>query len=252
MNIAGSTIRSALVALLCLALLAPNLGSTASPAPLKGEALNGIWARPQGVNNIFKQGENPPYNAEWAKKNEELQKRRLAGQDIDDPSLRCLPFGMPRMMISATYPFEILVTSGQITVIQELDSEVRRIFVDQKHPPAQEERDPTFQGHSIGHWEGDTLVVDTVNIRSETPIDRLYYPRSDKMHITERWRLQDRNTLEVEITLHDPVAFVRPWSTTKRFVRQRGEYIHEYVCTENNERVQPLVTDEQLENEKSP
>jgi hypothetical protein len=210
--------------------------------------LNGIWARPQGANNIFTEGrEKPPYNAEWARKNEEIQKRRLAGQEFDDPSLRCLPFGMPRMMISATYPFEILVTPGQITVIQELDSEVRRIFIDQKHPPAEEERDPTFQGHSIGHWDGDALVVDTVGIRSETPIDRLYYPRSDRMHIVERWRLRDRNTLEVEITLDDPVAFVRPWKDTRRFVRQSGEYIREYVCTENNQRVQPLVGDGQLQ-----
>lgn len=231
----GAAAAAVLIGTLCLA-FAPS--AARSEPPLKGAILNGIWARPQGVGNVFKQEETPPYNAEWAKKNQEIQKQRL-GQEFDDPSLRCLPFGMPRMMISATYPFEILVTPGQITVIQELDSEVRRIFIDQKHPPAEEERDPTFEGHSVGHWDGDTLVVDTINIRSETPIDRLYYPRSDKMHITERWRLRDRNTLEVEIVLDDPVAFTRPWSTTKRFVRQDGEYIHEYVCAENNQRVQP-------------
>jgi len=235
--------------------MAPAFGAVASPvmpdaqvmnsaaATLKAAPLNGIWFRTQGAENTFKDGiEMPPYNLEWTKKNNEIQKRRLAGQSIDDPSLRCIPFGMPRVMISATYPFEILVTPGQITLIQELDSEVRRIFLNQEHPPV-EELDSTYEGHSVGRWDGDTLVIDTIAIRSETPIDRLYYPRSEEMHVVERWRLRDLNTLEVEITLHDQVALVRPWSDIKTFARQSGEYIHEYICAENNERVQPLVSE---------
>jgi hypothetical protein len=141
---------------------------------------------------------------------------------------------MPRFMV-ASYPLEILQGPGQVTVIAEWSSQVRRIFTDGRpHPPA-DELDPTFNGHSIGRWEGDTLVVDTVGIRGDTSFDATPLQHSDQIHVAERFRLRDPKTLEVVMTITDAVAFARPWVVTRVYARGGPELqIMEYVCEENN------------------
>ncbi len=96
----------------------------------------------------------------------------------------CVPYGMPRMMAVATYPVEILQTPGQITIVTEAFSEVRRVFMDQPQLPI-DEVPPGYYGHSVGRWEGDTLVIDTVGIKESVP-GYQNIPHSDQMRITER------------------------------------------------------------------
>ena len=108
--------------------------------------------------------------------------------------------------------------------------------------PAPRTVDPTWMGHSIGHWEGDTLVVDSVGFNGRAWIDLEGHPFTEKTHITERWRRPDLGHLEVEFTIDDPSSYVKPW-TIKRIsdLAPKGEEVAEYICTENNKDVPHLV-----------
>jgi hypothetical protein len=175
----------------------------------------------------------PPYKSEWMSEFDAHRKRvKETGVNDGDPTAGCLPPGMPRMM-SAVYPMEVLLTPGQVTIITEWMGQIRRVFTDgRKHP---EDPDVTFVGHSIGRWERDTLVIDTVAMQGDTRLDQTGMKHSDQIHVTERMRLIDTQTLENQLTLEDPVAFTHPWTVTRTFRRAKpGEEIREFVCLENN------------------
>src|SRR3984957_5276576 len=108
----------------------------------------------------------PPYNAEWEAKYEAKLARNKAGLPTD-PTASCRPGGMPRIM-TTPYPMEFLIQKDRVTVLLEISSQVRRIYTDGRKHPAPDDLDPSYMGHSIGHWEGDTLVVDTVGLNDET------------------------------------------------------------------------------------
>lgn len=205
-----------------------------SPAP----RLTGVWRR-DGGSNMFdptarEDTQSPPYRPEWAAKYREIRERAKQGLEVYDATADCIPTGMPRTM-NAVYGFEVLQTPGQVTIIAEYFGETRRIFTDGRGHPAGDDLEPSFVGHSIGRWEGDVLVVDTVAIKGGTALDSSLAPRSDKAHIVERIRMTGPDTFEDRITYEDPVALERPWTVTKTYKRApAGEYVREYVCTENN------------------
>ena len=183
------------------------------------------------VNNIAKM--NPPYKPEWmAEFDAHRKKVAETGVNDGDPTAGCLPPGMPRMM-SVVYPMEILLTPGQVTIITEWMGQIRRVYTDgRKHP---EDPDATYVGHSIGHWDKDTLVIDTVAMKGDTRIDQTGMKHSDQIHVIERMRLLDPQTLENQLTLEDPVAFTQPWTVSRTFRRAKaGEEMREFVCLENN------------------
>jgi hypothetical protein len=204
------------------------------PAP----NFEGIWERPEGQGiRIDPAGTTPPYKPDWEAKYQTALAARARGEVVADPTSRCLPPGMPRVMV-ATYPLEILQTPGQVTIIAEWSSQVRRIFTDgRKHPDA-DHLDPTFNGHSIGHWDGQTLVVDTVGIHGHTSFDASPLTHSDQMTVQERIRLVNKNLLEDVITITDPGAFTKPWVVTRRYARGGPNLqIMEYICEENNREI---------------
>jgi hypothetical protein len=190
------------------------------------------WAGPDPDNPIPPNG---PFklNEPYAQAYKDLQKRKaaanLAGTPIANSSTRCLPEGMPTIM-EAIYPIQIVQTKGQIIVLAEFLTQTRRIWLDDKMPPA-DEISPSYYGHSVGHWEGDTLVVETVGIRP----DVTYYgiPHTPDMRLSERIRKTDPNTLEDRVTIQDPTVFAEPYSFTLTY--KKSDYrISEYVC-ENNQ-----------------
>ena len=149
---------------------------------------SGIWERIEGIR-FNPGGQMPPYNAEYRRRYDLAMEARNRGERVADPTSRCLPQGMPRFMV-ASYPLEILQTKGQVTIIAEWSSQVRRIFTDGRgHPPA-DEIDITFNGHSVGRWEGQALVVDTVGIRGDTSFDASPLTHSDQLTVSERIYLQ--------------------------------------------------------------
>ena len=167
-----------------------------------------------------------------------IKASRLASED---PEANCLPTGVPRI---APYPWRILQTPAYSKathlyfIFEGNVHSYRQIFVDgREHTPA-DEIDPTWYGESIGHWEGDTLVIDTVGFNDRTWFDFLGNPHSTELHTVERYTRIDYNTLENVTTIIDPAAYTQPF--TIRFtarLQPEGADIMEYVCNENNQDV---------------
>jgi len=154
------------------------------------------------------------------------------GEPLANGSTACIPYGMPQMM-SAIYPLEILQTPGQITIVAEAFSEVRRIYLDEPQAKIGEVA-PGYYGHSAGHWDGDTLVVDTIGIK-ESVLGYRAMPHSDQVRITERFRLVAPDVLHDQITVEDSVALERPWTFTFAYRRTPGYKMQEYVCENNRD-----------------
>jgi hypothetical protein len=155
------------------------------------------------------------------------------GEPPATPAVLCLPYGMPRMMTVASYPIEILQTPGQVTIVTEAFSEVRRVYLDQPQLPI-DEVPPGYYGHSVGRWEGDTLVIDTVGIKESVPSYNML-PHSDRMRITERIRLVAPDVLHDQITIEDPVVLEKPFTYTLGYRRLPGYKMVEFVCENNRE-----------------
>jgi len=151
-------------------------------------------------------------------------------QPEDNSTANCLPPGMPGIM-GQPYPMEFLMTPGKVTIIIEAYTQVRHIYTDGRSLP--EDPDPKFFGTSIGHWQGDTLVAETVGFNDHVQLAR-GVPHSDKMKIVERFRLTDPDTMSIETTITDPGVLTAPYITTGTLRRHRNWTISEYVCEENN------------------
>ena len=148
----------------------------------------------------------------------------------DNETANCLPPGMPGIM-TQPYPMEFLLTPGKVTIIIEAYTQVRHIYTDGRPLPT----DPNleFHGTSIGRWENDTLVVETIGL---SPLTRITagVPPSDKAKIVERIRLTDPDTMSIETTITDPENLAAPYTTTSSIRRHREWTITEYICEENN------------------
>jgi len=143
----------------------------------------------------------------------------------------CIPPGMPTIMFMP-YDLEFLFTPGRVTIIQEAYMQVRRVFMDGRTHPAK--LDPTFNGNSIGHWEGGTLVIDTAGLGHNTPIGYSRLRHGPNLHIVEHIHLTSPDTMEVDMELTDPDVFTKPWHTVHTFTRHREWDQLEYICEENN------------------
>jgi len=139
--------------------------------------------------------------------------------------------GMPTIM-TYPYPFEILSTPGRITLLFEAESQVRRIFLNRATHLDPDDLDPSYNGDSIGHWEGRTLVIDTIGFNARRPVRGL--PHSEQMRIIERITPLDGNTIRNEMTITDPEAFTRPMVINVQYSRRPDWRIREYSCAENN------------------
>ena len=178
-------------------------------------------------------GNRPPVRnapAEFTDKAKaELAAYRAKGaQDTD--AANCLPPGMPGVM-PQPYPIQILVPPGEVTNIQEAYMQVRHVHTDGRDHPA--DPDLTFNGDSIGHWEGDTLVIDTVGLAPQAVLQS-GVTHSKAEHIVERYRLSDPNMLETQTTIEDPGVLAKPWVTNGRFARHPEYSLAEYICEQNN------------------
>jgi hypothetical protein len=208
-------------------------GTWASIAQLPD--LNGVWEMTFGGRRSGAQGAGdfgplqqfsltPAYLA--------MQKEFQASPPHDSPMANCVPPGMPGIM-SQPYPIEILYTPGMVTVIAEAFMQVRHIYTDGRAHP--DDPDLTYNGNSIGHWDGDTLVVDSVGFTKDTPLGmNMGIKHSDKMHIVERFHLRDPKTLEIATTIDDSEALAKPWTRTVVYARHPDWTLAEYICQQNN------------------
>lgn len=181
----------------------------------------------------------PPLKAEfieaWRAERAMLDEAAARGEPIATGYTHCLPDGMPTMM-QAMFPMEVLESNGQVTIIQEAYSQVRRIYLNETQIPY-DEAEPRFWGHSVGRWEGDTLVVDTVGIKDY--VQFMSVPHSNQMHIHERIRLLTPDIMENSITVTDPEYLTGPWQWTWMYARNPDYKLFEYVCEDNREYADP-------------
>jgi len=156
----------------------------------------------------------------------------------DDPEARCLPPGVPRMT-TTPYPWTIVQTPQLVVFVYEGAAHVwRKIFMGRAvHDPSVVE---TWLGDSVGWWEGDTLVIETVGQTDKSWLDQSGIPHSSDMKVTERIRRPDYGHLEIEHIIEDPKTFTRPWTFTTHPSLLRGELI-EYICQENNKDLEHMV-----------
>lgn len=245
------------IALGCLATVraqgtAPAESATPAGTSARGEArtghlprgdLTGTWDRyhPTGLKlnprftSALRVATDPPlkpkYLAAWQAHQKASREADQRGQPLFSGYAQCIPDGMPAMMM-AMFPMDVLQTPGQITIIEEAYRQVRYIYLNQKQVSI-EDAEPEFWGHSVGHWEGDTLVVNTVGIRPEVRFEDV--PHSNLMQIDERIRLLAPDRFEDEITIIDPVYLEKPWTFTWQYQRRAGYKMLEYVCESNRE-----------------
>jgi hypothetical protein len=142
-----------------------------------------------------------------------IRKQRMDRNHVDDPYGYCLPLGVPR--INTRSPFKILQTPQLTAFLHEtyVGMIFRQIFTDGRPLPKISEAEPAWLGYSVGTWEGDTFVVDTVGFRDRGWLSALQaYPHSDALHVTERWRRTDFGHMELSVTIDDPKAYVKPWT----------------------------------------
>jgi hypothetical protein len=149
-----------------------------------------------------------------------------------DPNTACLPPGPARMIMMA-HPAMIVQRPDVIAVLTESQRTYRIIYTDGRGHPSDIADYPEWMGSSIGKWDGDTLVVDTIGINERSWLDTAGHEHSDKLHMTERFRLVDANSLEHIVTYDDPVFFVKPFTTRKLLKRQVGDRILDHSCLEN-------------------
>ncbi|HEU5258783.1 MAG TPA: hypothetical protein VFU28_22500 [Vicinamibacterales bacterium] len=210
-----------------------------------GSTLRGSWDDANAGFGVGGSGKNPdvppvigsnerpagreaaPYQ-EWAAKKvlESFNKRA-----IDDPTSRCLPPGVPRSVMLGLFPQKIVQTTKEIVVLYEYMHTFRMIPLNAQHP---DDVLASYMGDSVGHWEGDTLVVDVIGFNDKTWLAGTGTFHSEALHITERYTRVDRDQINYEVTMDDPKVFTKPWKLTSTLMLREGTRVQEYVCAENN------------------
>jgi hypothetical protein len=188
---------------------------------------SGTWAKPD--HPPMPRGHkdpafDPPYRASYA---DEVQKAKTAKGNAE----MCLPGGMPGIM-SVPLGYEFLMTPGRVTILVEEGPTIRRVFTDGRGHP--DDPEPTFSGDSIGHWEGDTLVVDTVGIKPKAQF-LMGVKTTGKTHVIERIHLVDHDHMVVDTVVEDPIALTGPWHYQLAYVRSKTAFLESYYCDDDRD-----------------
>jgi hypothetical protein len=230
----------------------PAGSAPATASPDDPHDLSGVWfddrPRPVTVNErywIFKfNAEEPPMTA-WGEAQYKPAKSSFGVPayplaETNDPLYHtCTPPGLPRIYLHP-FPMQIVQTPGEVILLFEYDSIRHQIFTDGRAHDAA--LGPLWMGDSIGHWEGDTLVADTVNFNDKTWLDRIGHPHSDQLHVVERFRRPKHDRLMVDISIEDPKAYTKPWTTHIEFLLRPKWTLQEQFC-EDEESFQTLDKD---------
>jgi len=253
-HLAGSVVTVAVAAALFAGTLngqrgvAPPNGSKPIPRAADGKPdLSGIWIATGAMTLLFGEAEAkaiqqadaaagrvrprpepPPYKPEAEARRQEY----IARRGIDDPMGLCLLSGVPRIS-ARPLPFQIVQTPAQIILLYEVHHAFRIIPTDGRPHP--DDLEPSYLGDSVGHWEGDTFVVDVVGFNERTWLAGVGTIHSDKLRVTERYTRDSYDTILYEVTMEDPGVFTKPWRTQEIFRLRPNERIREYECIENNE-----------------
>lgn len=211
----------------------PNLSAPAPKAASGKPDLSGIWrvAASKYLFNIAVDMGEAPFQP-WAAA---VYKQRSESLGRDRPSERCIPHGIPDGMLVPNSPFKIVQTAGETVILYEEFNHFRQIFTDGRAFPP--EASPSWFGYSIGRWDGDVFVADTVGFNDKSWFDDPGHPHSEALRITERFRRLDFGHLSVEITFDDPKAYTKPWSVVIPFNLLPDTELIESICENEKDHV---------------
>ena len=222
-----------LIALIVCVIAFAQVSAQAQQSSAAVPDISGSWerARDASIPNQPPPPLKPQYLKQWQAKTQAAREASAKGQPIAERVVLCLPDGMPGMM-AGPFPMEILQSKGQVTIIQEAYTQVRRVLLDRPQK-AVDDVEPGFYGHSVGRWEGSTLVVDTVGVRENVTYQNV--PHTGQMRIRERISLGANGILRDEITIEDTAIFEKPWTFTFGYRRMPDYQLLEYICEDNRE-----------------
>jgi len=210
-----------------------------------GSTVRGSWQEANQGNGVGGSGKNPdapavlsasdrPATAEkapyqpWAAQ-KVLESYKIRG--IDDPTAQCLPPGIPRTSVLGLFPTQIVQTPQQMVFLYEYMNEFRVVPLNAGH---RDDLSPTYMGDAVGHWEGDTLVIDVTGFNDKTWLVGTGTFHSEALHVTERYTRVDKEQINYDITMEDPNVLTKPWIIHTNLMLREGTRLEEYVCAENN------------------
>jgi len=220
---------------------APKVHNTAPPVDLSG-----VWRRSRRAPDkarkytiyelAFAITSEEPQMTPWAQEIYAANKpnvgpRSVSLSESNDPIMQCAPPGVPRIYLIRGEPVEIANIPGRVLMLFEYDHFVRNIYTDGREHP--KDLNPSWMGDSIGRWEGDTLVVDTVGFNDKTWLDNDGHPHTEDLHVVERIRRVNHDTLSIDTTIEDPKAYTKPWGGHATYELKPGWNLGEMVCEDN-------------------
>jgi hypothetical protein len=213
-----------------------------APAPRQPDGkpdLSGIWRQPDGVKyTINLAADLKPDQVPYRPQTEAVYKHNQETLSKDDPVGHCMLAGVPQMN-AVPYPYKILNAPGMVVILYEALRTYRQIFLDGR--PLPKDANPQWMGYSTGHWDGDTLVVESGGFNDKSWLDSGGRPHSDALHVTERFHRRDFGHIELQTTIDDPKAYTKPWTVSYELRLMPDTDLLEYVCEENNKDVEHLV-----------
>jgi hypothetical protein len=209
--------------------------SATANLPFDPHDFSGIW---MGYGKAFNTLSNdPPPMTSWAKARYDAAKPgigRRAQPLGNDPIMACDPIGYPRIAFYNDYPMEFVQTKDRVIELFDFFYTHRTIYLDGRKLP--DDPEPTWYGYSVGHWDGNTLVVQTIGFNDKSWLDNDAHPHSDQMRLEERFQRVDHDTIQATMTLTDPKAYTTPWvSETKIWKLSPKEHMREDLCAPSDE-----------------
>jgi len=209
----------------------PNLSAPTPRTPDGKPDLSGVWMA-DGQTYFFDLAAGlKPEDVRLQPWASDLQKQREDTLHADDPLAKCLPHGVPRINTNGLFPFKIIQTPGLVVILYEQMYLFRQVFMDGRKLEA--DPNPSWQGYSIGRWEGDTLVIDSAGFRDDLWLDWAGSMVTGAGRIRERITRTHFGQLEIEIAVDDPKAYTRPWSVTFRQQFAADTELIDEICGEN-------------------
>lgn len=215
----------------------PDLSAPAPRTPQGRPDLTGIWLANRAVfdlRSLVTGGGEIPFQP-WAR---DLYEERLANNQKEDPGAHCLPTGLPVRATLAT-PMKFVQTPGLTLILYETRTMFRQVFTDGR--PLPEVDWPSWQGYSVGHWEDDTFVIETIGTNGRAWLDQPGLPATSALRMIERFTRTDFGHMRMEFVIDDPVAYTRPWSIAADFTLQADTELLEFICEENNIAAEHIV-----------
>ena len=234
------TARKAMVVLASIAALGATAARAAAGAPpaQSGHArLNGVWAPEHGTARLLtEQGKAPPLLPRARRILEQNRAALKAGNRSFDRTTWCASPGLPRLMFGL-HPFEIAVSPRRVAFLYSWSNWYRTVDMSGESWPVEDEYSSV--GVGMGRWAGDALVVRTVGLRSDVPLDREGLPHSAQLKLTETIRLLSDDRLQVRFRFDDPKTFSRPWEAVMTYRRQPDDAAQEFICLDEIKQGRP-------------